>query len=81
MFTELSNQELMSVDGGIDWNAIKTGLAIVALGVAIAATAGLATVPIAVIVGAGTVGEIVVAGAAVTAAATGGATIGYGLSH
>ena len=48
-FTELSNQELMYVDGGVNWNAIKAGVAIVALGVAIAATAGLATVPIAVI--------------------------------
>ncbi len=81
MFIELTEQELMSTDGGVDWAAIGVGIAAVGLAVAIVGTAGLATVPVAVIVGAGTAGEIALAGASVALAGAGGAAAGYGLSH
>lgn len=54
MFVELTNQELMNIDGGINWGVVAAGAGIVGLGLAIAATGGLATVPVAVILGAGT---------------------------
>ena len=79
MFVELTNQELMNIDGGINWGVVAAGAGIVGLGLAIAATGGLATVPVAVILGAGTAGEIAVAGAAVGCAAVGGYGMGTGL--
>lgn len=80
-FAELTQNEMMCVDGGINWGAIGVGLAAVGLAVAIVGTAGLAAVPVSVIVGAGTAGEIITAGAAVAGSAAGGAAIGYGISH
>lgn len=76
---ELNVMEIESVSGAVDWEKVAVGAAIVGLGVAIVATAGLAAVPVAVL-GAATAGELVVAGAAVAAAAGGGAAIGSGLS-
>lgn len=46
---ELREEELLNVDGGIDWGVIGVGIGAVALGAAIAATAGLATLPVAVL--------------------------------
>lgn len=80
MFVELTNQGLMNIDGGINWGVVAAGAGIVGLGLAIAATGGLATVPVAVILGAGTAGEIAVAGAAFFGcAAVGGYGMGTGL--
>ena len=76
MLKELTMDEMMMVDGGkVNWNTVAAGFAIVGVGIAIAATGGLATVPIAVIAGAGTAGEI-----AVATVATGGVAIGEGIN-
>lgn len=76
---ELTVSELEYVSGGVDLAAIGVGIAAVGLGLAIVGTAGLASIPIGILIGAGTVGEIVVGGAAVVLAAGGGFGIGYGL--
>lgn len=59
--TELTNQKLMSIDSGVERGVVADSVGIVALGDAIAATAGLAIVPVAAVVGAGTAWEIAVA--------------------
>lgn len=74
---ELTQEELLEVNGGIDWSAIGAGIAVISLGIVVVGTAGLATIPISVLAAA-TAGELIVAGAGVTAAAAGGAIIGTG---
>lgn len=76
---ELTLLEIENVSGAVDWQTVAAGATILAVGVAIVATAGLASVPIA-IAGAATVGELAVAGAGIAAAAGGGAAIGSGLT-
>lgn len=80
-FIELTEEDLMVVDGGVDWATVAAGTGIVLGAAALAVSAGLAFVPVAVILGAGTAGEIALAGLTVAAAGIGGATIGYGFSH
>lgn len=58
---ELTDLEVEQVSGGgveVNWALFAGGLAMIGLGVAIAGTAGLATVPVGIILGAGTFGEI-----------------------
>ena len=74
---ELSLNEVQSVAGGdIDWSMVGAAVAIVGLGVAIAATGGLAGIGVGIIAGAGTVGEIGVAATAVALAGAGGVVAG-----
>ncbi|MDI3501405.1 MAG: hypothetical protein PWP22_1176 [Thermoanaerobacter sp.] len=80
-FMELTEEDLMVVDGGVDWATVAAGTGIVLGAAGLAVSAGLAFVPVAVILGAGTAGEIALAGLTVAAAGIGGATIGYGVSH
>lgn len=66
-------------DGGFTWGQIAAGLAMMGIAVAIVATAGLATVPVSVIIGAGTAGELLIAGAGVTLIGTGAVVAGSGM--
>ena len=77
---ELDLAEMERVAGGLQATTIGVGIGIIGLGVAIAATGGLAAIPIGIIAGAGTAGEMLVAGAAIGAAAGGGALVGTGIS-
>ncbi|MGB9680416.1 MAG: hypothetical protein ACPLW7_00095 [Minisyncoccia bacterium] len=80
-FMELTEEDSMVIDGGVDWAVVAAGTGIVLGAAALAVSAGLAFVPVAVILGAGTSGEIALAGLTVAASGIGGATIGYGFSH
>ncbi|SHF16955.1 hypothetical protein SAMN02745195_01999 [Thermoanaerobacter uzonensis DSM 18761] len=80
-FMELTEDDLMVIDGGVNWAVVAAGTGIVLGAAALAVSAGLAFVPVAVILGAGTSGEIALAGLTVAASGIGGATIGYGFSH
>lgn len=81
-FTELNEQEMMSVDGGWDWGIVLggTALAVACIGVTLS-TGGIGLCSIPLILGAGTTAEIAVAGAAVAGSAVAGAAIGYGATH
>ena len=81
-FCEMSLDEVMSIDGGWDWGTVLAGtsLVVACVGVTIA-TGGIGLCSVPLILGAGTVTEIAVAGVAVTGAAIGGAAIGYGATH
>ena len=77
---ELSKEDLNTVSGGdIDWGQAAAAAGIVALGVAVVATGGLASVPIGLF-GAATAGEIAVAGFGLAASALGGFGIGDALA-
>ena len=76
---ELTQNELHEVNGGVDWEKVGIGVGIVSLGIVIAGTAGLATVPISIL-GAATTGEIFVALASLVSSGAGGVVIGYGVS-
>ena len=74
---ELTLNEVEVVSGGdVDWGVVGTGAGLIGLGIAIAATGGLAGLGVGLIVGAGTFGEMAVAGAAVASAGLGGFAIG-----
>ena len=74
---ELTQNELQEVNGGVDWEKVGIGVGIVSLGIVIAGTGGLATIPISLL-GAATTGEIFVAIAALVSSGAGGVVIGYG---
>ncbi len=76
----LTRGEVEQVGAGITWQQVSAGLGILALGISIAATGGMAGIAIGVIAGAGTAGEIGLAGLAQGLAGAGGATIGGGLA-
>lgn len=76
---ELNEIEIVSVSGGVDWEQIGIGVAIIGVGVAVVATAGLATVPLS-LVGAATFGEILVGGSALAFAGAGGFAAGTGIN-
>jgi hypothetical protein len=82
MFTELTNQDLVSVNGGLNWGTVLGGAALVVGAAAlVVGTGGLGFVAVPVILGAGTSGEIALAGLACAASGLGGAAIGYGATH
>ncbi len=65
----------LGIDIKIDSNGVSTGATLVGLSAAILATGGMAAVPVAVL-GAATIGEVVLVGAAMATAAVGGAVMG-----
>ena len=79
---ELTDLEVEQVSGGVEmnWALFAGGLAMIGLGVAIAGTAGLATVPVGIILGAGTFGEIGVGVVSVGFAGAGGFVSGGAFS-
>ena len=77
---ELTTNEIDQVSGGeYNYTAISTGVGLFSLGIAIALTGGVATVPIAFL-GAATASEIGIGVTALTLAGAGGATIGAGIT-
>ncbi|AEF16793.1 hypothetical protein Thexy_0748 [Thermoanaerobacterium xylanolyticum LX-11] len=81
-FMELTEEDLMIIDGGVNWGVTLGGTALLisAIGLTIA-TGGLGFMPVSVILGAGTGAEIAIAGVATAASALSGTAIGYGLTH
>lgn len=77
----LTMDDVQDVGGGVTWQQVSAGLGILALGITIAATGGMAGIAIGVIAGAGTAGEIGLAGLAVGLAGAGGTTIGFGMAN
>jgi len=81
---ELNSNEIQDISGGgvdvgnIDMASIGLGVSILALGILVVASAGLATVPISAL-GAVTVGESIIVGTGITTSVTGGGLIGMGL--
>lgn len=82
MFNELTNQELMSVNGGWNWGTVLggAGLVVACIGV-VACTGGIGACSIPLILSAGTAGEIALAGTTAVLSGLGGAAIGYGATH
>jgi len=78
---ELTPQELDQVSGAVDTGAIGAGISLVGLGLGIAVAAGLALVPVGVILGAGTLGELLIAGSAVSLSGGGGYLVGSALCY
>lgn len=79
----LTNEEIEQVSGGfsINWTDVRNGAALIGLGITIAAAAGLTGgLGVAVILGAGTIGEIITGGVAVGLAGAGGYEAGSGLN-
>jgi hypothetical protein len=77
----LTIDQVEDVSAGVNWGAISAGVGIVALGLSIAATGGLAGIAIGVIAGAGTLGELGLAGVALGLSGVGGVAIGAGLQN
>lgn len=79
---ELTINELIETDGGINWGLVVGGTALVigAVGLTIA-TGGIGTVAVGTILGAGTSTELAVSGLACFGGAVGGGAIGHGLTH
>ena len=79
---ELTQKELMDVNGGINWKAIGVGITAIGLGITLTVvTGGTALVPVLTVFSAAASGaEIAGAGAAIFLAAGGGAAIGSGMS-
>lgn len=77
----LSTNELDDVSAGVTWQQVSVGIGLVALGVSIAATGGLAGIGVGIILGAGFGGEIGLAAAALGLAGAGGTTIGFGMAN
>ncbi|RWJ04872.1 MAG: hypothetical protein EOR25_29945 [Mesorhizobium sp.] len=75
---ELNLAEMDQVAGGIEASTIAAGAGLIGLGLVIAGTGGLAAIPIG-LMGAATAGEMMLAGAAISAAGGGGWLIGTGL--
>lgn len=67
-FVEISEREMMNIDGGWDWGVVLGGTALVIEVIAVAASA-----PVSL--------PILAAGALCAGAAVGGAAIGYGATH
>ncbi|MCP9480138.1 hypothetical protein NNA33_19795 [Marisediminitalea aggregata] len=77
---ELSPEELQCVAGGeINWGQAAAAAGIIALGVAVVATGGIASIPIS-LAGAATAGELTIAGFGIAASAFGGWGIGDAVS-
>ncbi len=75
----MTSSEVEDVAAGVTWQQISVGLAMLSLGVGIAATGGLGGLAIGAIVGAGYATDLALAGAALGLAAGGGAVIGGGI--
>jgi hypothetical protein len=78
----LTNDQIEEVSGAINWMEVGVGCAVISLGVAFTvASGGLGAMPLLVIAGAGTAGEIAVAATAVGLAALGGYAMGSGFTN
>lgn len=77
----LTIQDQQDVAGGITWGQVGVGLAMVSLGITVAATGGLALMPLGAIAFAGASTDFVLAGTAFGLAAGGGAMIGIGMQQ
>lgn len=79
-FVELTNDEMYLVDGGWNWAQVLGGAALVVAAVGLTvATGGIGLVSVSLLLGAGTSGELAVAGIAAVASVLGGAAIGHGM--
>lgn len=78
---ELTPRELDEVSGAVNASTVSAGASLIALGVGIAVAGGLALVPVGILVGAGTLGELLLAGSAVSLSAGGGYLAGTGLCY
>ena len=76
----LSTNDLEEVSAGLTWAQIGVGLAMVGLGLSIAATGGLSGVAVGAIWGAGFAADFAVAGTGLALAGGGGLVIGNGIS-
>lgn len=79
----LTHDEIDQVSGGlvINWGNVRNGAAIAGLGISIAVAAGLTGgLAVGVILGAGTIGELLSGGAALGLAAAGGYEAGSGIT-
>jgi len=73
----LTNEQIDEVSGAVNWTEVGIGCAIISLGIAFTvASGGLGAIPVMVIAGAGTAGEIAVASTAVGLSALGGYVAG-----
>ncbi len=78
----LTEDQIDQVSGAVNWSEVAAGATIVSLGIAFTvASGGLGAVPVMVIVGAGTAGEIMVAASAVGLAALGGYVAGSAFTN
>lgn len=75
----LSTHDAEPVAGGLTWGQFGVGLAMLSLGVGIAATGGLSGIALGVIWGAGYATDLAIAGTALGLAGGGGAVIGNAL--
>lgn len=79
----LTHDEVEQVSGGfsINWPEVRNGAALVGLGISIAVAAGLTGgLGVGIILGAGTIGELVSGGVAVGLAGAGGYEAGSGIA-
>ncbi|MDO6477204.1 hypothetical protein Q4520_17420 [Alteromonas sp. 1_MG-2023] len=73
---EIDSEEILNISGGdVDWGQAAAAAGIIALGITVVATGGIATVPIG-LMGAATAGELTLAGFGLVASAFGGFGIG-----
>ena len=78
---ELSSEELQCVAGGdINWGQAGAAAGIIALGVAVVATGGIASIPLG-LAGAATAGEVTLAGFGIVTSLIGGWGIGDALDQ
>ncbi len=75
----LSTRDVEPVSAGLTWGQFGVGLAMLSLGLGIAATGGLGGLAIGVIWGAGYAADLAVAGTALGLAGGGGAVLGNAL--
>lgn len=78
---EVTMNDADAIGGGVTWQQVSARLGMLALGITIAATGGLGGIAIGVIAGAGTAGELGLAGVALGLAGAGGFTLGGGLAN
>lgn len=78
---ELTQRELKEVSGALDAGTIGAGASLIGLGIGIAVAGSLALVPVGILLGAGTLGELLLAGSAVSLSAGGGYLAGAGLCY
>jgi hypothetical protein len=76
---ELTVNEVENVSGGINRNEFLTGLGLFGFGLTLLGASALGGIPLLVLIGAGTLGEAIVAGTAITAGGAGGFLMGDGL--
>jgi hypothetical protein len=78
---ELHPEDVNEVAGGINWAAVGIGLGAASLAITVAATGGLAMIPVGIILGAGTGTELALAGVALGLATGSGLAVGTGMQN